>query len=205
VWLALAMMVKTRVWLGGEGSAPRGVPWSRRLTARVRRCAARRPLLGSPAGVVSSSRAMRETLHDPGHPGTGGPPRRRVVAPARRRVDGTPAHVEPRRRRSPGDRGINTADMERLNATWRARHTVTLQAGMCLVGTISNLCTSHMSLSQTRKTTPAMTAGITAHCWTRHALWSFHVPLSRWAPPQRRGRPSRTLQRLSEHGARDHG
>jgi hypothetical protein len=35
-----------------------------------------------------------------------------------------------------------------------------------------------------------------AHGWTMHALWSFHVPLSRWTSPTRRGRPSRALQHL---------
>jgi hypothetical protein len=31
-----------------------------------------------------------------------------------------------------------------------------------------------------------------------HELLSFHVPLPRWSPPKRRGRPSRALQRLIE-------
>jgi hypothetical protein len=106
---------------------------------------------------------------------------------------------------------INTAYIERLNATFRerlaplarrcralARHTLTLHEGMFLVGTVYNFCTPHASLSQTRKTTPAMAAGITDHCWTMHELLSFHVPLSRWVPPKRRGRPSRTLQHLIE-------
>jgi len=46
--------------------------------------------------------------------------------------------------------------------------------------------------------TPAMAAGITDHGWTMHALLSLQVPLPHWAPPKRRGRPSRTLQRLIE-------
>ena len=44
VWMALAMRVKTRVWLGGEVSERRDMPLIRRLIERVRRCAARRPL-----------------------------------------------------------------------------------------------------------------------------------------------------------------
>src|SRR6266581_4730923 len=67
VWMALAMMVKTRVWLGGAGSAQRDMPLSRRLLERVRRCATHRPLLVCTDGVVSSIRAMRETFRDPGH------------------------------------------------------------------------------------------------------------------------------------------
>jgi transposase-like protein len=227
VWMALAMMVKTRLWLGGEVSEQRDLPLLRRLIERVRRCAAHRPLLFCTDGLVSYSRAIRETFRDPIHTGKGGRPRRRpwrhifiaqvvkryerrrVVATDRRIVDGTPARVEMLRCRSQGDGVIKTAYMERLNATFRerlaplarrcralARHTLTLYEGMFLVGTVSNFCTPHTSLSQTRQTTPAMAAGITDHCWTMHELLSFHVPLSRWAPPHRRGRPSRTLQRL---------
>ena len=223
------MMSKTRVWLGGEVSAQRDRPLIRRRLARVRRCAARRPLLLCTDGLVSSIRARRETFRDPVHTGQGGRPRlrpwrtiliapvvkryerRRVVATERRMVDGTPARVETLRRRSHGDGVINTADMERLNATFRerlaplarrcralARDTLTLHAGMFVVGTVSNFCTPHASVSHAQKTTPAMAAGITDHCWTMHALLSFHVPLSRWAPPKRRGRPSGTLQRLIE-------
>ena len=45
VWMALAMMVKTRLWLGGEVSEQRDMPLIRRLIERVRRCATHRPLL----------------------------------------------------------------------------------------------------------------------------------------------------------------
>jgi transposase-like protein len=236
VWMALAMMVKTRLWLGGEVSEQRDMTLIRRLIERVRRCAARRPLLVCTDGLVSSIRAMRETCRDPVHTGKGGRPRlrpwrnvliapvvkrderRRVIDTERRIVDGTPARVETLRRRSQGDGVINTASIARLNATFRerlaplarrcralARYTVTLHEGMCVVGTVYNLCTPHASLSPTPQTTPAMAAGITDHCWTMHALLSFHVPLSRWAPPKRRGRPSRALQHLIERWCRDHG
>jgi hypothetical protein len=225
--MALAMMVQTRVWLGGEGSEQRDLPLIRRLIERVKRCAARRPLLVCPDGLVSYIRAIRETFRDPVHTGKGGRPRlrpwrnvllaqvvkrserRRVVATDRRIVDGTPARVETLRRRSQGDGVINTASMERLHATFRARlaplarrcralarHTLTLHEGMVLVGTVSNFCTPHARVSWTQKTTPAMAAGITDHGWTVHALLSLHVPLSPWAPPKRLGRPSQALQHL---------
>ena len=227
VWMALAMMVQTRLWLGGEVSAQRDLPLIRRLSERVKRCAARRPLLVCTDGVVSYIRAVRETFRDPVPTGTGGRPRlhpwrnvlsaqvvkryerRRVVATDRRIIDGTPARVETRRRRSQGDGVIKTAYIERLNATFRehlaplarrcralARQTLTLHAGMFVVGTVYNCCTPHASLSPTRKTTPAMAAGSTDHGWTIRALLSFHVPLSHWAPPKRRGRPSQALQHL---------
>jgi hypothetical protein len=73
-----------------------------------------------------------------------------------------------------------------------------MHAGMFVVGTVDNFCAPHASLSHAHKTTPAMAAGITDHCWTIHELLSFHVPLSRWVPPKRRGRPSQALQHLIE-------
>src|SRR6266853_2091666 len=45
VWMALAIMVCTRLWLGGEVSEQRDMPLIRRLIERVKRCAARRPVL----------------------------------------------------------------------------------------------------------------------------------------------------------------
>src|SRR5262245_18769653 len=190
VWMAMAMMVRTRLWLGGEVSAQRDLPLIRRLIERVRRCAAHRPLLLCTDGLCSYIRAIRETFRDPVHTGTGGRPqlrpwchifiaqvvkryeRRRVVETDRRIVEGTPARVETLRRRSQGDGVINTAYIERLNATFRerraqlarrcralARQAQTLHEGMFLVGTVYNFCTPHESLNAVQKTTPAMAAG----------------------------------------------
>jgi len=47
--------------------------------------------------------------------------RRRVGETKRRLVDGTPARVETRRRRSQGEGGINTASSERRHAMFRER------------------------------------------------------------------------------------
>src|SRR5262245_55941187 len=112
VWMALAMMVQTRLWLGGEVSEQRDLPLIRRLMERVRRCATHRPLLFCTDGLVSSIRAIRETFRDPVHTGQGGRPRlrrwrhvllaqvikryerRRVIETERRIVDGTLARVE---------------------------------------------------------------------------------------------------------------
>ena len=244
VWMGLAMMVKTRLWLAGEVSEHRDFPLIRRLIARVRRCAARRPLLVCPDGLVSYLRAVRETFRDPDRTGGPGRPRlrpwphlclaqvvkryaqRRVVNVERRIVDGTLARVEALRRRSQGDRVINTAYIERLNATFRerraplarrcralARHTLTLHHGMYLVGTVYNFCTPHASLRRTAPRTgrrsmprtPAMAAGISDHCWSVHELLSYHVPPPRWTPPKKRGRPSYAFKRLLERWCGDHG
>ena len=139
VWMALAMMVNPRLWLGGESSAQRDMTLIRRRIERGQRCALPRPLLVCTEGVCPSSRAIRETFRDPVRTGKGGRPRRRSwrnvmmaqgvkrderrrgVDTARRLVDGTLARVETLRRRSPGDGVSNTASMERLNATCRER------------------------------------------------------------------------------------
>ena len=236
VWMALALMVTPRWGLGGEVSAPRDRPLIRRLSARVRRGAAQRPRLVCTDGVAADIRALRETFRPPVHIGTGGRPRRRpwrngwiahvvtrdarrrVVETERRMVAGTPARVETRRCRSQGGGVINTAYIERLNATFRerlaplarrcralARHTLTWHEGRCVGGTVDNFCTPHASVAQTHKTTPAMAAGITDHCWTMHDRLSFHVPRSRWSPPKPRGRPSQALKGVIEQWGGDHG
>jgi transposase-like protein/IS1 family transposase len=228
VWMALAMMVRTRLWLAGEVSTHRDLPLIRRLIERVRQCAVHRPLLFCTDGFVAYVRAIRETFRDPERTGAHGRPRlrpwrnvciaqvvkryaqRRVVDVERRVIAGTPRRVETLRRRSHGAGVINTAYIERLNATFRerlaaltrrsralARRTLTLQHGMYLIGTVYNFCTPHASMDGAgRATTPAMAAGITHHCWTVRELLSFHVPPPRWTPPKRRGRPSQALHHL---------
>jgi transposase-like protein/IS1 family transposase len=237
VWMALAMRVQTRLWLGGAVSEPRDLTLLRRLSERLRRCAAPRPLVCCTDGVVSYIRAMRETLRHPVQTGQGGRPRlrpgrhgliaqvvkryerRRVVETDRRIVDGTPARVERLRRRSQGDGVINTAYIERLNATCRARlaplarrcrawarQPLTLRQGLALLGPVYNFCTPPESLYVAgSKQTPAMAAGITDHCWAVRELLSFPVPPPRWTPPTQRGRPSHALKRLIERWCGDHG
>jgi hypothetical protein len=230
VWMALAMMVSTRLWLAGEVSEQRDMTLIRHVIERVRRCALPRPLLFCTDGLCSYIRASRETFRDPVRTGAHGRPRlrpwrhvciaqvikryaqRRVIAVERRSVEGTPARVETLRRRAQGHGVMNTAYIERLNATFRerlasltrrgralARCTPTLQHGMYLVGTVYNFCTPHASLPLTTgATTPAMAAGITNHGWTVQEPLSFHVPPARWTPPKQCGRPSYALRRLVE-------
>jgi transposase-like protein len=237
VWMALAMTVSTRLWLAGEISAHRDLPLIRRLIEQVRACALRRAILFCTDGLCTYIRALRETFHDAVRTGKCGRPRlrpwkrllitqvvkryerRRVVEVERRIVQGSAAQVEHIRCRSQGDGVINTAYIERLNATFLerlssltrrgrplARQTCTLRHGMYLIGTVYNFCTPHASLRLTKTAaegacvdrTPAMAAGIREHCWSVRELLSFHVPPPRWKPPKRRGRPSRALQLLVE-------
>jgi transposase-like protein len=235
VWMALAMQVKTRLWLGGEVSKHRDMTLIRALMARVRRCGFRRPILICTDGLKAYIRATRETFRDPRPTGKGGRPRLRawrniliaqvikrsergrVVEMERCVIDGTEVRVETLRRRSQGEGVINTAYIERLNATFRqrlaplarrcrslARRTCTLTNGMYVVGSVYNFCSPHLSLHPGQQVTPAMAAGITDHCWSLRELLAFKVPPPQWKPPKRRGRPSRALQGLIERWCGDH-
>jgi hypothetical protein len=156
--MALAMMIQPRLWLCGEVSEQRDMPLIRRLMVRVRRWAARRPLLVCTDGLVTCIRAVRETFRDPVHMGKGGRPRlhpwrnvliaqvvkrderRRVVEIERRTVDGTPARVETLRRRAQGGGVINTAYIE------RAQHKVSetpRPAGAALPGARGDVLDRH--------------------------------------------------------------
>ena len=97
-----------------------------------------------------------------------------------------------------GDGVINTAYLERLNATFRerlasltrrgralARRPLTLQQGMYLIGTVYHFCTPHTSLAHAgSKTTPAMAAGITDHCWSVQELLSYSCAAASLDAPQ---------------------
>jgi hypothetical protein len=139
VWMALTIMVFTRLWLAGAVSEQRDMSLIRRVIERVRCCALPRPLLFCTDGLCAYIRPIRETFRDPVRTGAHGRPRlrpwrhvytaqvvkryaqRRVVAVERRIVAGTPARVETLRRRAQGSGVINTAYIERLNTTFRER------------------------------------------------------------------------------------
>jgi hypothetical protein len=136
---------------------------------------------------------------------------KRVVGVQRRLVQGTSAVALRLLAQTPGCRVLNTAYIERLNGTFRARlaplarrthHLVhrkeLLHVGMYLVGTLYNFCTLHASLTLAngQQRTPAMAAGITDHCWTVQELLWHRVPPPRWVPPKQRGRRSKAMQQL---------
>jgi transposase-like protein len=77
VWMALAMMVSTRLWLAGEVSEQRDMTLIRRVIERVRRCALPRPILFCTDGLCSYIRAIRETFRAPVRTGAHGRPRLR--------------------------------------------------------------------------------------------------------------------------------
>ncbi len=237
VWMAMAMQVSTRLWLGGVLSTCRDTALITALMQKVRVCALCRPLLFCMDGCQAYIQAIRSVFREAIRTGKAGRPHwrpwdgifmaqvvkqyagKRVVAIQRRLVQGTAAQVQALLQRTQGGGTINTAYIERLNATFRAcifalvrrgralaRQTMTLHTSMYLVGTVYNFCTDHRSLRVAIllpggrrhwvRRTPAIAAGITDHRWTVEDLLSFRVPLPRWAPPKKRGKRSRATQAL---------
>jgi hypothetical protein len=214
VWVALALMVSTRLWLGGAVGRTRDAALIARVLTWVKACALPAPLLVCVDGFAAYLKQIRRMARSPQPRGgkrgrcwlrewpglvIGQVVKRRqagrVVGVTRRLAHGTAAWA----RRLLGGGTIQTAYIERLNGTFRARLAVLarrtraagrsvarLEWGMWLVGTVYNFCTVHGSLG--RGQSPAMAAGITAHVWRMGELLHYHVPPARWRPPPKWGR-----------------
>jgi hypothetical protein len=229
VWMALAVMVSTRLWLGGVVGVNRDKSLIRQLATQVRQWALCRPILLAVDGFSAYLKAFREAFRSPYKGDKGGRPRLYVweevaiVQVIKRRgkdsltierciAQGGTALVSRLLTASQTQGTINTAFIERLNATFRqrlaclvrrgrslARQVETLQAGMYLVGCVYNFCTHHKSLrlplwiTERRlhwvQRTPAIAAGLTDHCWSVQELLMFKLPSAPFVPPRRRGRP----------------
>lgn len=213
-WLASAMEVRSRLWLGGVISSHRDTALIRQLMVRVRACGSVEKVLLVTDGLASYKSQALKVFREPLRTGRVGRPRlvlptgvmiarvkkrcqrRRVVEVLRDVVVGAQAEVISRvigTQRSMKAL-INTAYIERLNATFRARlaplarrsragahKQCTLEVGMWLVGTTYNLLWEHRSVGEGR--TPAMAAGLTDHRWSMEELLTYPVPpaqLPRW-------------------------
>ena len=241
VWLAMALAVPSRLWLGGMISPHRDGTLIRRLVERVRACAGRLDILVCVDGLSSYITAFRRAFRVPVRTGRPGRPRlvlpegfllgqvvkqyaqRRVTGVRQRVVEGTAAAITTALAATQSGTTINTAYIERLNATFRsclaplvrrgraiARTETWLTAGMWLVGCAYNFCWCHDSLrlaapagSERRwqERTPAMAAGLADHPWTMGELLGYQVPPSAWVAPRRRGRPPTTAPPLPPQAA----
>ena len=240
-WMGLAMAVPTRLWLGGVVSGKRDLDLIQSLIEKVRVIALCRPLLLAVDGLVSYVTAFRLAFRSkvPHWPGEMGRcklvswPDIAIVQVVKQRVEGV-LTIERRivqgsqelvnrliQATQNGKGVINTAFIERLNATFRqrlnnmvrrtrtlARRSETLVAGMYIVGCFYNFCDYHHSLRLKLSVgsfghhwvqrTPAIAAGLTDHPWTPAEFFAFHVPPSHWQPPVQRGRPSRAMLQLAQ-------
>jgi transposase-like protein len=177
LWMALAMMVSTRLWLGGAVSPRRDRELIRRLVDLVAAWAHWGPLLFVSDGLVTYIDAVRKAFRTR-QSGTGGRPRlvawpelaiaqvvkqyagRAVSGTVHRLVHGSVRLFLTLLWSTAGCQVLNTAYIERLNGTFRsrlavlgrrtrrsARRLATVAKGMYLVGTLYNFCTLHDSLT----------------------------------------------------------
>lgn len=230
-WLAMALQVSTRLWLGAEISARRDGVLVTRLMQHVRAGALCRPLLICVDGFRGYISAIQDTFREALWTGKPGRPRLRpwdgihiaqvvkqyagksVTGIEQRLIQGSQEGVQRLLQQSQGGGQINTAFIERLNATFRARlaplvrrgralprQQPQLHAAVYLVGTVYNFCAYHRSLSlelvipgrgrRWLRRTPAIAAGITDHRWTVKELLSYRIPHPP-VLPKRRGRLSK--------------
>ena len=232
VWMAMALAVPSRLWLGGVISPHRDGTLITALVQRVRACARSLAILVCVDGLASYVTAFLKVFRHALRTGRRGRPRlevepglligqvikryakRRLVSVVHRVVRGTTEAIAEVLSRTRTGTVINTAYIERLNATFRsalaplgrrgraiAHLETTLTAGMYLVGCAYNLCWCHRSLwhtgegpSQRLQRTPAMAAGLTDHPWTMAELLCYQVPPPPWVPPKRRRGPPQRVQ-----------
>jgi len=240
-WMALAIAVPTRLWLGGVVSPKRDLDLIQSLVDKVRAIALCRPLLLAADGLASYVTAFRMAFRSKVPHWRGEIGRCKMVSwpdiaivqvvkqrvegvlvVDRRIVQGCQEMVERLIKATQNGKGvINTAFIERLNATFRlrfnnlvrrtrtlVRHTETLVAGMYITGCFYNFCDYHHSLRLKLSVgsfhhhwvqrTPAIAAQLAVHRWTYTELFAFKVPPPRWSPPIQPGRPSKAMLELTQ-------
>jgi transposase-like protein len=243
-WMAMALAVPTRLWLGGVLNAKRDLELIQALADKVRAVALCRPMILAVDGLSTYITAFRLAFRSklPRRQGQGGRCKliawpdiaivqvikqrgKAVFTVERRIVQGSQEMVESLIQVTQKGKGmINTAYIERLNATFRqrlnhlvrrtrtlARRSETLIAGMYLVGCFYNFCDFHHSLRlkllvgshgyRWVQRTPAIAAQLTDHRWTPAELLAFRVPPPRWKLPALHGRPSKALLQLTQQWA----
>jgi hypothetical protein len=239
LWLGMALMVSTRLWLGAVVSAHRDAGLIQEVVALIRVSALARPLLICVDGPRSYLSALQDAFRSPLPTGKKGRPQwvswpdihiGRVIKlyQGKRRVDirrilaqGSEAVAQALLVKSAGGTKLNTAYIERLNATFPSRlaslarrsrallrNPKTLTPLVYLLGSVYNFCSEHKSLRlklwvgersyRWVQRTPAMAVGITDHCWSVKELLSFRVPIPAWELPKHRGRRSKAEKVLIE-------
>lgn len=230
VWLAMAICVPTRLWLGGVVSAHRDKHLARSIAQQVRACACWAALLVVTDGWSAYQEAFAKAFRSPVRTGQRGHPplvcwprfvlcqtfkwqeRGRVVGIRVCRLRGAWTQIACL---LPKEQVLSTFAIERLNATFRQRlaglcrrsrcllrQEATLSAAVYLVGTVYNFCTPHQSLTKAKQPrTPAMAAGLTGHLWSVGELLAYQVAPPPYVAPKRRGRPPGKTGRPEHEGA----
>jgi len=151
VWMAMAICVSTRLWLGGVVSACRDGNLITRLIQQIRRCALCRPLLFCTDGFKGYVSAIQNVFRTPIFTGKQGRPHlrmwdnicivqvvkeyssRRVVGVIRRITQGTQKQVQLLLQKTQNTAQAHVAYIERLNGTFRSRIVALIRRGRCLL------------------------------------------------------------------------
>jgi transposase-like protein/IS1 family transposase len=160
VWVAMALMVPTRLWLGAVTRVQRDGALAQAMMQIVRRCAGTRHLLIAVDGWAPYLTAIRHVFRDSQRTGIRGRPhlrlwttlavaqivkqhaRRHLVGILRRIVIGTESVAFLLRcatQYATMDPVYNTAWIERLNGTFRSRLVVLVRRGRCLARKIETI------------------------------------------------------------------
>ena len=156
-WLAQAIEVSTRLWLGGVVSSCRDGQLISRLIEHVRQCALCRPLLFCVDGFSAYVSSIQKVFRTPLVTGKRGRPflrpwedicivqgvkqvaAKRVVGVVRRLVQGTPSQVETLLEQTQNTFQAHVAYIERLNGTFRACISALVRRSRALARQLSTL------------------------------------------------------------------
>jgi transposase-like protein len=202
VWMATAMCVFSRLFLWGAVAPHRDTALIIRVVEQVRAAAQiGRPILWAVDGFAAWTTAILTVFRDPVRTGKRGRPRlvcwpdlhivqvikrhrgRTLTALERRLAHGCLRCAETIMQRTQVGLGvINTAYIERLNATFRtwmpaltrrsrmpAREVAHLETAMFWMGAVYNFCRVHTTLQGS----PAMAADLTDHVWSVDELLRY--------------------------------
>jgi hypothetical protein len=206
VWVATAMSVFSRLFLWGEVSPKRDKSLIERVMVQVRAAAGSvvQPILVAVDGLAAYPNAIRKAFSDkvssgkPGRPPLVSWPDLHIVQVVKQRSGYRLSQVSRRLAHGCLNRVydlialsqagfglINTAYIERLNATFRtrmpalvrrtrnlARTTQRIETDLFWTGSVYNFCTIHASL----EATPVMAAGLTEHVWSVEQLLRLRLP-----------------------------
>src|SRR5205823_3102980 len=157
VWMALALAVPSRLWLGGAISAQRDLVLITALVQQIRACARRLDVLVCVDGLASYVTAFRRVFREPVRTGRRGRPpllvepglligqvvkryaQRRVISTSQRVVRGTAAAIGAVLEATATGTGIHTAYIERLNATFRSHLAPLVRRGRAIAHTRATL------------------------------------------------------------------
>jgi IS1 family transposase len=233
LWVGLAIMAPTRLWIAGEVSKKRDSNLTDNLMQQVRRCALACCAIlictdGFSAYPKSIVKAFRKNVKDTPGPGASkkvvwprlyigtvikSTVKRRFTEVSRRMSYGQWRKAKKLLKISKAGKKLNTSCIERFNGTIRERFAPftrrcrylaakveTVHAGIYLIGSVYNFCSSHDELSKSKTKggcgclcTPAMASGLTDHVWSVRELLTYNVAPPPLPIPKKKGRP-RTKQ-----------